>query len=709
MIRAWQVPVTRQVLRDDPPLDEPGTAAVDVRIATHETATCQLVLRADAETDVSVTVDIDAARVDVLASHYVEVARPSVPTGVAGWYPDAMVPLTDVVRLEPGRNQSVWVTLESDRPAGEYRGTIVVAAHDATLRIPLRLTVLDLRIPESPTARSAFAIWYGEIATYYGITDPDEHWATAERFYDFQLRHRVVPTDLPVPTDLSVSQYLARAEKYLDTAGVPFRIPYLGDAEWTRELVEALRDRGVLHRCYFYVDDIDEPTPSNLDKVREVCATLDSIAPDVPHLVTIEPIPELFGTVNAWVPLFDRFDADVAAQRQAAGEQVWWYGCIIPTRPYPTLHLDDDPTNARVVSWMQHAAGVDGQLYWATDIFGKYDGQRFGSRDVWQDPVAFPDIAGDGFLLYPGEGGTPLGTTRLEALHQGLVDYEYLCLLADEIGKVAATLDVRDLDPRDVLWVWYHRLFDSLSSFTRDAAEVQAVRDEVVDQLLGLRRGNATLAVFNPSLDVTLYAPPATRLEVDGIGLDVEDHGSHVRATHRLDLPPGRHRVTVTSYRGDTSTTETYVVVARDTGAPESLTPLPVDPAAWNTDHGTLSSSTDGELVFASAATGPLPTPGATLRTGSLVGYEALELEVRNAEPERSVGVFVRFHAGDTSHEAYTHTLWPAQTARLRVPLRQAMVDLGQLTGIEVGILQFQQASTIALAHPRLTQRTVSE
>ncbi|WP_022891631.1 DUF4091 domain-containing protein [Agromyces subbeticus] len=486
-----------------------GASHVDLAAAGNQAEIGQLVLRAAAPTrgvPISSTPltgpDGATLPVELFRQHYIRVERVTTPAFEPGWYPDALEPLTGTIDLEADTNLSVWLKVhvpEGQRP-GNYAGAIRVGDRE----VPVRLRVWDFALPSAGHCRTAFAIWYDQVADYYGLTRGSaKHWELAERFYWFQLEQRLPADDLPIPASLSARDWLAAAARFLeDPRVIAYRIPArAADPTWTRDIVEGLRAAGWLERGYFYLDEIDEPTAGGIEepaggaaRVHELCAWLDEIAPEVEHLVTAEPVPELEGAVTTWVPLFDRYEAADARARQAKGETSWWYGCVYPTHPYPSYHIDDDLMAARVVPWLMHRDRIDGNLYWATTIFSCWDGAEFVPRDVWTDPMAWPGANGDGQLIYPGPDG-PLPSIRLEAIRAGQDDYEYLWLLEQELSAAARADPDGASDPELVLAAYRDRIVQSAFDFAR-GAEVEPVRRAIAEHILRLRGGSSPQRVL---------------------------------------------------------------------------------------------------------------------------------------------------------------------------------------------------------------------
>lgn len=745
MIRAWVADNTEKVLPHGDPA--PRGASVALSAARNEGETGQIVVRAaTAVRGLGVRVTdlvhrepadrIPATDIALLRQHYIHVSAPTTPAATAGWYPDALVPLRDGLDLEPDTNQSLWIRLHvpaSQRP-GRYDATLTLTAPgEPDTQIPLSLLVRDFTLPDAGGSRSAFAIWYDEIADHYGVPrGSDAALELAERFYRFQLGYRLPSDDLPVPAGLPAAEWLRRAERFLGDERVhSYRIPFdAGDPDRTREIVDGLTERGWLDRGYFYLDEIDEPTAGGHEepegghgRVRELCRQLDEIAPSVPHLVTAEPVPDLEGAVHTWVPLFDRLDVTAARERRRAGERFWTYGCIFPARPYPTYHIDDDLAGARLLSWMLRRYGVDGNLYWSTTIYGTWDGERFARRDPWTEPVAWPGANGDGMLVYPGPGG-PQASIRLEAIREGLEDYEYLRLLEEALCATATRLGVEGFDPSEAMAGYYDRVFTSMDTFTRDPATIQAVREAVAERLERQLRPDAALVVARRTgpngCRIEVVADPGTSVEVDGRAVPVrESSGRSVLGVADVEVGTAPTEVLVVIDDGRTRVTQRCPVPAWP--APTTVVgtqriPLPSggDPGAgpWTAHRARVAVTASGVALSTEASDDDRPHLLYRIDGESLAapdGPDRLDFRVENAG-ERSTSLYVRFHGtGGRSHDAARPMAAARSRTTVEVPLRLALIEPDELTGFEVGVMPFQPAARLTLSDFALSTTTRGE
>jgi hypothetical protein len=264
-------------------------------------------------------------------------------------------------------------------------------------------------------------------------------------------------------------------------------------------LRDHLAARGWLERAYVYW--FDEPEPNDYPLVRQGMELLARGAPDLRRLLTEQAEPALLGLVDIWAPLMDWFDEGWAGERQAAGDEVWWYVCTGPRAPYPNNFIDHPGIEHRVRFWMAWAAGVQGDLYWATNYW-TCDGcfPPPDLQDPWTDPMSYNFDQGvvgawgngDGRLLYPPRGWRdgqtrvegPTPSLRWELIREGLEDHEYLWLLREASDRLAAEQGETPLVARARgLLELPSSLFSSRTAFSDDPGVLQAHRRAVAEAL----------------------------------------------------------------------------------------------------------------------------------------------------------------------------------------------------------------------------------
>ena len=274
-------------------------------------------------------------------------------------------------------------------------------------------------------------------------------------------------------------------------------------------MCEHLDERGWLGKAYCYWKD--EPTEQEYAFVNEGMDILGRHCPGLRRLLTEQPEPGLFGHVDLWVPVLSHYDADDCRARQAAGDEVWWYVCCGPHAPYPNNFVDHPALNHRIRFWMMKKYGVTGSLYWTTTW---WYGKGHELRSPWTHPMSISPSGGtwgngDGMLLYPAcrEPGDapvldgPVPSLRFEMLREGLEDREYFWLLEQGVTKLEAALkqasDDKVLQCEKALGMANRalgapdRLIESLTSYTKDPADLYRERDTLADAIEAV---NAALA-----------------------------------------------------------------------------------------------------------------------------------------------------------------------------------------------------------------------
>ena len=196
----------------------------------------------------------------------------------------------------------------------------------------------------------------------------------------------------------------------------------------------------------FEVDDT--LSAAEQEKQAQLLSEIKESLLNINHIVTSRVEQGLIdlGGVDTWCPMFDSYGSEVyeynaEQRRELYGENLWWYGCIFPHTPYPTYQIDDHLLSPRLISWMQMEKGIEGNLFWGVNVYKQYsheEGQYLSTRNPYEIPYSLPNANGDGMLVYPGEYYGiygPVASLRLEAIRDGMEDYEYLYLLEEKLNE----------------------------------------------------------------------------------------------------------------------------------------------------------------------------------------------------------------------------------------------------------------------------------
>ena len=522
----WHSIATAKVMRDtDVPTGK--TASVKISAAKNEFEPFQLVLRPKKNLN-NVRVmprrlkgpggaEIPSWSVSARNVQYVYVPEPTSSDVPGGMYPDPL-PEFKPFTAQAGVNSPVWITVyvAPDTKPGDYKGTIDILADGiGKVSVPVELHVWDFALPSVSKLRTAFGCAMGWPVRYHGAKTLEEK----RRLIDFYnrdfWRHRVAPfspyTFYEIKTgyadgqiqldfsdfDLAVQKYFPLFNSYNlphfrmhDQAGLNMGADYERlKVEYMRMVTEHLVNKGQIEKGYNYI--FDEPLPEQYESVLEaarLCRMADS---RIKILLTEQVEPELIGSVDIWAPIMDSYEEAPAKERQAAGEEMWWYVCCGPRHPYPNLFIDYPAVDHRVIPWLTWGYGLNGLLYWEVNYWR--DNPYTTSMSYTPDGKGKWGN-GDGQLLYPptndpsnkflAEG--PVPSIRWELVREGIEDYDYFRILEGRMPSfIAGELSPAQQKARQALQM-VESCAKSRTDYAKDPMKLQSARDKVAQAIEAL-------------------------------------------------------------------------------------------------------------------------------------------------------------------------------------------------------------------------------
>lgn len=463
---------------------------------------------------------IAAESIQVFRAHYI--VSPG-PDGVSRRYPDAMLPETGA-GLTKGVNQAFYVDIHvpKNQIPGNYQGKVDVELDDKTVSFPLNLRVRAFSLPDTPTVHSAFLLWHGwrQVSVYYGVSEKSpECLAFLQKLYWFLVERRLMPGDLPV------SLRSEQALKYLKDPRVnTFSLGWIPGTEQLKTVCGKVKQADVLDNGFVYA--WDEPKDNEIEKYKAYYKRTKAAVPEARFLLTDNHnhLPLISGYADILCTGIATYDPVFYPAEQRRGKNVWWYTCDIPTAPYPTYHINAFGTAPRLLGWLQAKYGIEGSLYWSTVLWTKSAKQGFVKADVWNVPVSGKNTPGDGLLIYPPEAMTeqPVSSLRLELIRQGNEDVDLLNMLRNELTQNARQLGVK-YSADDRIFSIVNRVAPTRVTFTKDAALVEKVRKELLDELEVVKLGfPVLLQSTHPEGQIkagtgvrfTLYTEPGSRIRI---------------------------------------------------------------------------------------------------------------------------------------------------------------------------------------------------
>ncbi len=276
---------------------------------------------------------------------------------------------------------------------------------------------------------------------------------------------------------------------------------------WCHAVESHLREKGWLDDSYVYW--FDEPEPPDYEFVMNGFRKLKDAAPGIGRMLTEQIEPELVGGPNIWCPITNCYDYDMARERQAAGEKIWWYVCTGPKAPYATLFIDHPATELRVWLWQTWERAIDGVLIWQTNYWHSDEAYPDAPQNPYEDPMGWttgystptgakrPWGNGDGRFIYPPLAAAdgqpeapvfddPVSSIRLEMLRDGIEDYEYCVILRDLLGKHKERLSEEELEKYQKLLEVPDSITQSVTEFTWEPAPIEAHREAVARAIVEL-------------------------------------------------------------------------------------------------------------------------------------------------------------------------------------------------------------------------------
>ncbi len=393
------------------------------------------------------------------------------------WYPDPLMPAGPFTVAKLSRTP-VWITLKTpkDCPAGQYTGTVTIEPEQLKPAVlPIKLTVWDFALQDQSHLRTLTWLGGGVIRAFYGNDWSPEaerrHAQIVQRYEDMLLEHRLGPGGEVVVnppkkdgkfdfTDIDAKLHrligggmnafiIGTAPNLRREKKTEYSPQFIADfTAMVKAYCDHLREKGWADMAYVYT--YDEAPRDAWPEVKKIASAVKQAAPEARILQCLNE-PEGVKALTGFVDVFDVYVAQYhkagVAASQKNGAEVWLAVCCYPM-DRPNLFLEYPLLDARVIPWICWKYGARGFEYWSPNSWGvNYQKKPNKWPQVPWVANTFGRYNGDGYLLYPGAEGRPYSSIRLEAMRDGLEDYEYLWTLksavasAERNGRTGAKID----------------------------------------------------------------------------------------------------------------------------------------------------------------------------------------------------------------------------------------------------------------------------
>ena len=504
--------------------DRPYTVVEEVAAGEH--ATFQYSLKGMAELkDVKISVEVptDGAghSLEGVTTGFVDFVHegrttlnPAVDVirSASGMYPDPIDDDGSLRNIPAGMTQPVWVTVtvRKDAVPGVYNGKIHLSGKGFNLESEIALKVYPVVLEEPELW---ITNWFNSSQAALRRFDPeadifsDEYWeyirAIASKMKVCYQNTVLIPMSTITSTSeggswsfnfdnfdkmvgifieagvlkrLEAGHIGGRMGKWNSPFGVDVpgkgRLPMSDPAaiEYYSAFIPALTSHIKEKGWYpIYCQHIaDEPAGDNYKSYVSIASFFKRYAPDV-KIIEACHSHELSQIVDIWVPQLDfySYGYEFYRERQAAGDEVWFYTCLNPKGEFANRFLEQPLLKTRLLHWINFRFGATGYLHWGLNYWK--------GEDPWNETTAIQTEngnilpGGDSWIIYPGDKRL-YGSIRLEAMRDGIADYTLLQMLA---GKDEAK--AREICRQTVYdWTTYDMSTDHFRSARHEILEALA-------------------------------------------------------------------------------------------------------------------------------------------------------------------------------------------------------------------------------------------
>ena len=490
-------------------------------------------------------------------------------------------------KIAANNNQAILITVKvpKTQAAGVYNGTITVDLDGEKVEKSATIEVVDYTLSDTVTVKSCmpfnasylmflegeetqerYEILCGQLnkfrlaANYvYGMTVGTGSAETLK-----QIAEDEVEVMLKAAQDPAVPCYGIRTNGLtVNTSSLPANVrekltkstAVVLKEENLKIYMQTFIDKSIetgvdlLKKAYVYMGSIiDEPEGNNTQALVDyVCQQFNNVLAEMAEYARaqggseelIESILGVNNVVTTWnsgnyelvdtyCPEPQYYDSTATLEKyyehRANGGDYWWYTCLNPDPPYPTIRIDDNGVSARTMYWMMKEYDISGYLTWElidpSDNFPGY-GTNLHGIEQYEDVMRNNADVGDGYYFYPGkifglEESVP--AIRLYYMRDGGEDYDAIYDLENRLYPSLANAYGAKISVDGVLNEVYGSLY-SLNQAYCSSVELGNAKS-TLNTLLAWAEDGIAISDYqlssNGKISAKVYAPSGVEVKLNG-------------------------------------------------------------------------------------------------------------------------------------------------------------------------------------------------
>jgi hypothetical protein len=434
----------------------------------------------------------------------------------SGYYPDPILD-DNSTNVPPAITQPIWITIKipEDVIPGKYEGSVILTTEIKNRKLELTKPFsIEVYPPVIDKTRLLVTNWFSferlDLLNKDTLLEKysDDYWEYAKILADIMAEYRqnvvlLRPLDLTefsrtndtwnfdfsnfnrmvqLMRDAGCAEYIEGGHiggRLPQNWGGPFivKVPEKSNGEWEMKdyninekearnfytqffpaLIKNLKQNGWLDNYMQHI--ADEPIDSNKESYAEISEFVRSLIPGV-KIVEACHSSDLDGAIDVWVPQLNFLKDDFAfyKEQQEKGKEVWFYTCLGPQGNFANRFIEQPLIKTRILHWINYRYGITGYLHWGLNHWRPGHNNPFTmTTDMNYAGNTLP--GGDMNIVYPREGRL-LSSIRLEAMRDGICDYELLKMLEekkpDKAREIAAKI-VFNFDHYDLNVINFRKL-----------------------------------------------------------------------------------------------------------------------------------------------------------------------------------------------------------------------------------------------------------